>query len=233
MHKLDVYNVNVENAYDVVKENIYSCVVTPRIVEDTKFHHEIDIKQLPNAINYGLLSKRNYVNIVENRQLTEEEIFIFSDECHVNGLDHVSISTMEMDFNKMYRNEDIWLTYSTVYPTIVVSKNVKAHMSTQNYFNEFIVENQIPVEMFNAIDVKILGIMSHGSLRYKCETKEDRIRFMLEYYEHLRDVALALKTKKLDIPIREVSDITDIGQDDKALTLDTEKIIELPKLLLK
>ena len=92
MNKLKVYNVNFETAFNVLKENIYACVVAPTIIKDTKFHHQINIKHVPNALEYGLLSMRNYVEKVENRKLTEREIFVFSDESHVNGLDYISIS---------------------------------------------------------------------------------------------------------------------------------------------
>ena len=35
MNKLKVYNVNFETAFNVLKENIYACVVAPRIIKDT------------------------------------------------------------------------------------------------------------------------------------------------------------------------------------------------------
>jgi len=233
MNKLKVYNVNFETAFNVIKENIYSCVVTPRKVKDTKFHHQINIEHVPNALEYGLLSMRNYVEKVENRKLTEREIFIFSDESHVNGLDNISISTMDMDFSKKYRNEGVWETYNTIYPDIIVSKKVKARKVTQNYFNEFLVENEIPIDLFNCIDVRIFRVMNHNSIRLKYKTKAERIKFMLEYYEGLRKIALVLKEKCLDIPLREVSEINKLGEDNKALTLDIDKVIEMPKLILK
>lgn len=233
MSKLNVFKVNYDTAYDVIKENIYSCVVAPIVVNDTKFHHQINIEHVPSAIEYGLLSKRKYVNEVEKRELTEHEIFIFSDEYHVNGLDHISLSTMDMDFKKIYRNEGIWNTYETVCPDIIVSKNVKAHMSTQNYFNEFITSNEVPTSMFNCIDVRILRIINHPSISLMCKTREDRIKYMLEYYERVREIALKMKEKQLDIPLREVSEIHKLGEDDKALTLDVDKVINMPKLILK
>lgn len=233
MGKLNIISVNFDTAYDVVKENVFSCIAPSKTVEDTKFHHQINIEHLPSAIEHGILSKRNYVHRVENRELTDHEIYIFSDEDHVNGLDHVSMSTMDMDFSKIYRNEGIWGTYCTVCPTIVISKKVKTHMATQTYFNEFIVENEIPVDLFNSIDVRILRIMNHDSLSLMCPTKEDRIKYMLKYYEGLREVALKMKEKNLNIPLREVSEIYNLGEDEKANTLDVEKVIELPKLILK
>ena len=233
MKNLKVFNVNYETAFDVVKENIYSCVVEPIKIEDTKFHHQINIKRVPDAIEYGLLSKKKYVEKVENRKLTEKEIFIFNDDCHVNGLDHISISTMDLDLHQMSKKEELWGTYNTTDPDIIVSKDVKSRKVTVNYFNEFLVEDEIPTDMFNCIDVRILRIIDHTSLSLKCATREDRINYLLEYYEGIRKIALALKEKNLNIPLREVSEINKLGEDDKALTLDINKVIEMPRLILK
>jgi len=233
MSKLNIINVNLETAYDVIRENIYSCVVTPRIVEDTKFHHQINIEKVPTAINYGLLSKENYERRVNNRELTEREKYIFSDECYVNGINCISLSTMDLDFSLINPRELFWDSYGSINPDIIVSSDINMRRNSKNYFNEYLVENEIPTNMFNSIDFRILRILKNEKLEIKFNTREEKIKFLIDYYNYIKEIACLLKQKELDIPLREVSEIHNLSEDDKALTLGIDEVIDMPKLILK
>ena len=233
MSKLYVMNVNYDNVYAVVKDAIYSCIIPQTKLDDTKFHHQLDIEKVPSAIEHGILSYKLYKKNVDKKELTEKEKYIFSDDSHVNGLDCISLSTMEIDLDKMYENEMLWGTYSTISPDIIVSKKVNPFHVTSNYYNEFLVSDMIPVEMFNSIDVRLLRIINYNFFLKEQNLKENRVKILLKYYEGVRNIALEMKKQGLDIPLREVSSIKGVGEDDKALTLDKDMVINLPKLILK
>lgn len=222
MTKLENINISSDKTYEIVKECLYSCKTSPIIVNDTKYHHDINLKDTPSAIQYGLLSPEKRA-LSQGRNLTKEELFILSDECHVNGKEYISLSSMEVDFSQMYRDEFVYESSKSLETDIIVSKDIKTMKNTINYFNEFLVEDIIPVEKFNAIDVRILNINKHN--QFRSETQEFRNQKLLEYYEQLRLIAKALIDYKRDIPFREASE--------EFVTLDPEKVIKLPKIIIK
>lgn len=228
MLNLKVMNVNRNNVFTVVKQNIYNCVTEPVILTDTKFHHQFSINKTDCVLEHGLLSYRDYVHIVEGRELTQEEIYKFGDDYHVNGLGCISLSTMDFNKDDMYPDELLWGTYEGISPDIIVSKKVRACHDTTNYYNEYIVSDSIPVDMFNSIDVRLLRLGDPN-----VRVRGDKVDYMLNYYEALRKIAIVLKEKKLNIPLRETSKVYNLGEDDKALSLDVNKVIEMPKLVLK
>lgn len=219
-----IINIDIDGAYKLVKENIYSCKGESKSVTDTKFHHETNIKNVPDVLKNGLLSKRESVKL-EGRELTEKEKFIYSDDYHVNGLDYISLSTVEDDFSKMYEWESLYDPFNTIDADIIISKDVKACRNTTNYYNEFLVNDRISTDLFRSIDLRILNILNFNFCNSEKNKSESRIKLMIEYYNFLKYIALALKENNLDIPLREVSN--------EIITLDIDKVIKLPQLQLK
>lgn len=224
MENLNIIEVEYDKAYKIVKENLYSCKTVSKEISDTKYHHQTDIKQLPSILKYGILSKDEF-NRVYNMKLTEKESIIFCDECHTNGLTRVSVSSMDVDFSQIYRDEFYWDSSDFAQADIIVSKDIKAFRYTINFFNEFLVEKGIPVDKFNCIDLKILKAYSDEIYEKIKNTKENRIKKMVCYYNYLYEIALCLINGNLDIPIREVSE--------EKITLDPQKIIKLPSIKLR
>lgn len=216
-------DVDVSTAYEVIKENIYKCGTISKPVIDTKFHHETKIENVSKALKYGLLSKRRLAQL-EGRNLTEKEIYLFSDESYVNGADNISLSSMELDFSENTKNQFCYNPYKPISADIIVSKEVKAIRNTQNYFNEFLVKNEISPNFFNAVDFRILSILDFDFYNEEQNLKENKIKLMLKYYSYLRTIALTLKETNLDIPLREVSD--------EVITLAPEKVMRLPYIYL-
>ena len=56
MKNLRVININKDDVYKVVCENIYSCMTTKIMLDDVKYHHNLKPKDVPNVLKYGLLS---------------------------------------------------------------------------------------------------------------------------------------------------------------------------------
>lgn len=228
-----IINVNFDNAYKLIKDNIYCCITEPVDFQNRIFHHNEKIDVIPNILQYGLLCNELRIKLLEKRDLTEKEKDMYLDECYVNGKSYVSLSSMDEDFSQMYRDEMYWDPYDTIESDIVISGEIEALRKTTNYFNEYLVYNKVPVEMFNSIDVKLLRINDYVFFDKNLNNKENRANLMLEHYEYLRQIAFIIKQNNLNIALREISYVKNEKEKDKALTLDVDKVIELPKLILK
>lgn len=215
--------MNISETYKLIKENIYSCKGNLQLINDTKFHHQTLLKNVPFILKNGLLSKRQLVKL-EGRKLTEKEKFIYLDDYHVNGLDCISLSTVEDDLSQMYEWESLYDPYYTVDADIIISKDVKAYRNTINYYNEFLVNDKISIDLIKAIDLRILNISTFNFRSDEKNNTDSRKKLMIEYYNYLKDIALVLKERNLSIPLREVSD--------EEICLDIDKVIKLPKLKL-
>lgn len=226
MKNFRLFDIKLSNVYNLIKENIYSCVTEPIIIYDKKFHHRLEPKNVVSVLEYGLLSKRLKTQLVDNRELTEKEISIFSEEWHVNGLDFISLSNVEENCILMGENSEFWDAYCNFFPDIIVSSKVQATRNSTNYFNEYLVENQIPINLFNSIDLRILKIINIPNL-----SKRKKIKLLLDYYETIINIAKYLVDNNLSIPLRETSEVKNKDEYYKAITLDPNKIIKLPKLL--
>lgn len=234
MKNLRVININKDDVYKVVCENIYSCMTTKIMLDDIKYHHNLKPKDVPNVLKYGLLSKINQVTLIEKRELTEKEIFLFSDEDHVNGLNNISLSNMQDDFDEMYRDEIIYNAYCTSNPDIIISKDVKAHRSAITYFNEWLAEDEIPVNMFNCINIRIIKFIEELLLKNENMLNDNSLKLVLDYYKYVREIAITMKQLNILIPFREVSDVTNVNEENtKSLTLNLDKIEQLPIINIK
>lgn len=230
MSKLEMINANLNDTYKLIRDNIYSCIVNDKNVHDVKFHHQLKWKRLLSALKYGLLSYSLYTKEVEGRELTKEEKYRYSDEYHVNGLDFISLSSMDIDFSKMNKHELLWDTYYGIYPDIIVSSKVNAYKVTRNYFNEFLVSDRIPINMFNSIDSKLLRIFNFDFKNKEKNSEEFKINLLIKYYNYLIEVAKYIEENNLDIVIRETSEVTNKDENNKALVLDRKKVIQLQKI---
>lgn len=219
MSQLNVINYDFNKIYSLVKEAIYSCKEPFTEVDNAKFHHNIAYKDLPAVLQYGILSYRKKIEKIENRQLNDNERFIYNDECHVNGIDSVSLSSMEI--NKNLVSDDEWLYDHEDHNTadIVVSSDVRVVRNRTNYANEFLVDDIVATNQFKAIDFRLL------SDNYITTSNEfDRERF-IENYNSLRKIAISLKENNLNIPIRERS-LEDFN-------LNVDALETLPELRVK
>lgn len=220
MDNLETIYIKEKDAYEFIKFLLHSCMTSSAIIQDAKFHHETRIEKIPSMINNGILSKDKLAKL-DDKGLSHHEISIYSDDYHVNGLNYVSVSSMELDFSTMGKDEFYWDPFTSLQSGIVISKDIKACRVTKNYFNEFLVEGGIHPNSFKAIDTKVLKVYTY---RFYDE-KENRIDRMLRYYHTLKYIAYVLKESRLDIPLREVSD--------EIITLNPQKVLKLPNLRLK
>lgn len=217
MSKIEVVNYDVDKIYEFVKDNVYSCRTAFTTVDNARFHHNIGYRHVPSAVKHGILSYYHQKKIIENRELTAEELYRYGDDCHVNGTSFISLSTLDIDMDSVYEDEWLYDYRTSSDADILVSSDVSAYRNATNYANEFLVDGIIPVEYFKAVDLRLLGT--------KGISKENRIERLINNYNCLRNIALSLLENKLDIPLRERS-IEDFD-------LDIEKVKTLPELRVK
>lgn len=243
MSKIEVVNFDINEVYDVVRKNILGCVVEDRFVPTDGYNCDFKIEDVPSALRYGLLTKRERIKKFEGRDLTEKEEFVFSDPHCVNGADAISLSSLNLDFSKMYRDEE-WYNPSTgISANLVISNKVGASQTTTNYFNEFLSFKSILPEFIEAVDCRIFRVKDTKNLVKNSD--QERMNMMLGQYEGLRSIAAVILELGLNIPLREVSTwkideikegkfMTGIKEyQDGFITLDPTKIVDMPKIMVK
>lgn len=243
MSRIEVINFNLTEVYEVVRKNILGCRVEDRVVPTDGYNCDFRIEDVPSALKYGLLTKRERIKKFEGRNLTDKEEFIFSDPRCVNGADAISLSSLNVDFSKMYRDEEWYDPSAGISANLVISSKVGASQTTTNYFNEFLSFKSILPEFIEAVDCRIFRVKDTNNIVKKSD--QDRINVMLEQYEGLRSIAGAMLELGLNIPLREVSTwkIDEIKEDkfmtgikeyqDGFITLDPVKIVDMPKIMVK
>ena len=200
---------------DKIEENILDNLYTARTnridIKDT-YHHNTSYKNILYVVKYGVLSLQE-LSKIKNTEITPQELILYDDENHVNGSDKVSLC--KVGLNDLYENELEYDPYNPRLTDIIVSDNIKAYRSTTNYGNEFLVKGGIPNYLFKTIDIRLIKLL---------ENKKN-IKEVIEYYNKLILIAELIKKLDLDIKIREMSN--------ENITLDIEKIIKMPKMIIK
>lgn len=173
--------------------------------------------------------------------MTQEEIELFTSDCCVNGLEGVSVSSLDVDFSKMYKDECWYNPSRGVLANVVVSNEVRAAQVTDHYFNEFVVYGGIKPKYFKAIDVRVLRLLDY----YKKDSDDVAIKAMLTQYNSLINIAKTMKELDINIPLREsskwvISEITNgpymeriVEYVDGIVNLDVNKVATLPKIHVK
>lgn len=220
MKKLEV---DITTGYKIIKENIYNCQ-TINIDVNSRYHHNCDYKDTTDLINNGILSYSDK-QLLKGIILTDKEKKRLNDDYHVNGSNLVSLSSLDINYDDLYRDELIYDPYSSSQVDILVSGDVKAYRNSTNYANEFLSASKLNPSYFESIDVRLLKNLNDKTVLYIDNSYEYRLTKIIEYYNYLRDISLALINNNLNIPLREMSE--------ENVTLDINKVKDLPKIYLK
>ena len=201
----------IDNIEENILDNLYTARIKNTDITDT-YHHNTSYKNILYVVKHGILSLQE-LSKIKNTKITPQELMLYNDENHVNGSDKVSLC--KVGLKDLYENE---LEYDPDNPKlidIIVSNNVKAYRSTTNYGNEFLVTGGIPNYLFKTIDIRIIKLLEN----------KNNIKEVVEYYNKLILIAELIKKLDLDIKIREMSN--------ENITLDIDKIIKMPKMIIK
>ncbi len=206
--------------YEFIKDSFYSCRVQSVEIKEAKYHHNTSYEKTPLVIKNGILSLKE-IAILENRTLTQTELNRYNDDCHVNGSNQISLSSLDIDYSTVSKKEWLYDPYFPGDTDIRISSSVKAYRNSKNYANEYLVDNKVLNNDFRAIDIRILKLIKESIKKEKPNDLEE----IINNYNNLKEIALELLKCNLDIPLREMSE--------ENITLDLFEIIKLPKLILK
>lgn len=124
----------------------------------------------------------------------------------------------------LYPNEYEYNPFTPSKVDFLVSNDIKAGRSAIHYGNEFLSYSSISADKLRSVDIRLLKmieLMSTGASVDNCSVTD-----IVEKYNYLKEVALAILHSQLDIPLRETS------YHDNSL-IDIEKLSSGPKLVLK
>lgn len=213
-----------ECVLDYVEDNITSCLIGKVVVIDDRFHHNTKYKDALSVIEKGILppSELNKLGVVG---FDDNSIKAMGDiESHANGSESVSLAVVGLD--DLNPDEFEYNPFSEKHVDILIASEITARRVTTNYGNEYLSDKCIDVDKFRAIDTRLLAFVQTIRENTKKELFEDSVSELLHNYNKLRDIAYLLKSKKLDVPLREMSR-------NEALAIDVDKISNMPKLKIK
>lgn len=207
---------------DYVEKSINDVMMSPVEVVDDKFHHNTRYDDVVSIIKNGILSgkEQNKLGIVSDEQLD-----LFDDiESHVNGSESISLAVVGM--TDLHPDEFEYNPFSEKHVDILITSDIIARRVSTNYGNEYLTDNCIMTDKFCAIDTRLLAYIE--AIRARClnEPIGVSINQVLKNYNNLKKMALLLKDRDLDIPLREMS--SKIGS-----TLDIDKLSSKPKVKIK
>ena len=227
MKSLKIYDYDENRIYQLIKEKLANCVVKNSMIIDTRLHHNAQYSSISSVIEYGLLSKRERARLIENRGLTAEEEYRGNDPFCVCGNDCVSIANTDYELDA-YPNEDIYGIRDDCV-NIILDGNFDYARVTTNYADECLVNKIITPEHFTAFDIRLLKYMYLRPFYLKLEEKEmaylEKLHRVVFDYNFIVDISKILLEKKLNIPIREMSE-------DSPKVLSLEKVSTLPHIKL-
>lgn len=190
-------------------------------VKDYKYHHNTKYQDTPSCLTHGILSQKELAKL-RGEELTDEQLYKLHDDGHVNGSENISLSIPFLD--DLYDGEEEYNPFIASETDILISKNVKAGRSSNNYGNEFLAKDRISPKEFRSVDFRLLKyIIEFENSKLSFKSREEAINNMILYYNSLRLIAKKMKT--MDIPLREMSE--------KNITLDIDKVSKNKELILK
>jgi len=207
---------------DYVEDSLTDVITPPIEVIDDKFHHNTRYEDAISIIENGILSgkEQNKLGIVSDAKLE-----LFEDiESHANGSESISLAVVGMtDLNP---DEFEYNPFSEKHVDILITGDITARRVSTNYGNEYLVDASILTDKFRAIDTRLLAYIESIRVSSTREPFDVSINQLLANYNKLKEVAVVLKKRSLNIPLREMSTNAGTG-------LDIDKLANKPKIKIK
>lgn len=182
--------------------------------KDIEYHHNCSYDNVPSILKHGILAIK-LLNEKGIQKYSEELLDTLSNTYyHVNGIDSISLS--KVGLTDLYPSEEEYNPFAINYVDLTISGDINARRHTTNYGNEYICKEKIEIEKLRSIDIRLL----------KClEPNQNTIDEIIKKYNSLINIAISLQKLNLEIPLRDMSK----GN----LTIDVDKAIKTPKILIK
>ena len=204
---------------EYIKDSINEIKEKTFVIENAKYHHNTSYDNAPSICKHGILTMLDLqkYGLVD---YTDEQLKKFSDiESHVNGIDSISLAVVGLD--DIYYNEDVYDPFDPKCIDFLVCSSIKAGRSSIHYGNEFLSNQSISIDKLKSIDIRLLKYIQILEAKNNYSIKD-----VIKKYNYLKEIAIAIKQMNLDIPIREMSV-------ENSISLDIDKLSDIPKLVLK
>ena len=212
-----------EFVLEYVSDHIGDFIKGCEVVNDAKFHHNTSYTKAPSLIRNNILSLEEQTK-KRLKNLTQEELKVFDDiESHANGSSGISLAVVGLQ--DIHEDEMEYDPSGESQVDFLIQSDIKAMRNSVHYGNEFIAFDQIEAEKFKAIDIRIAKYID-TLLKKGNEFDSEALSTLVQRYNCLRNIAITLKQRELDIPLREMSY-------DNCSSLDVEALASSPKLVLK
>ena len=191
-------------------------------ISDARYHHNASYKDSILICKHGILSLRE-LNERGIRHDSKETLKKLSDiESHPNGIDSISLSIDDPNGRSELQTYDYRRPDSVDFR---VSSQVPAYRSSFNYDNELICREFIDLSKIKAIDVRMRKLCDIISTAKNLESRGLSERMVIDNYNYLIDLAKVLVRKKLNIPLRELSD-----EENGIYSINIQRLSEKTKL---
>ena len=209
-----------KNIYEYIKDMLISCKTSFSFIDDKQYHHNSCYEVVPSICQYGILSLSdlNKMGIV---RYSDDMLKILGDiDSHINGVDYVSLA--KVGLTDLYADEWEYNPYSPEFVDFIVSSKIKAFRSSTHYGNEFLHRGSISNDMIRSIDIRMFELIAQESTNLS----DKSVDAVLNRYNMLSEIALAIEKNNLDICFREMSN-------KDSFCMDIDKVKQIPKLVLK
>ena len=205
---------------DYITQEITDLFRQPVSVNDANYHHNTSYDNASSIIRNGILpiSELNSKGIIS---ISDDMLKRMDDvTSHPNGINGVSLAVVglkdlysgEMEYNPKDMNSVDFL----------VTDSIAARRNSTNYGNEFICFDHIQPSQLRSVDIRILKFLDYC----KKSSKQSNIQKLIMMYNCLQDTSNSIKENRLDIPLREMSQESNI-------CLDIDQIAKIQKIVLK
>lgn len=211
--------LNEKDILVYIKDVIKSCSYGNLNMRQDLFHHNTHYDSAPSIIQNGILSLQKLKDL-RLLEISNQTLELADDtSSHINGKDGISFS--KVGLTDLYRDEMEYCPFNPRYVDILVG-DIVAHRMSDHYGNEFIARDSVMPDKFRSVDIRLLEFIYaiENSRRYFS------IEELIIDFNYLREIALAMKKRGLDIPLRETSN-------NQSVTLDIDSLANNKKLILK
>ena len=211
--------VSKKYVLEYIRDNLLMCKNGEKKMDNGLFHHNAYYDSVSSIIQNGILSlqKLKDLHILE---ISNQALDLADDtSSHINGKDGISFS--KVGLTDLYRDEMEYCPFNPRYVDILVG-DIVAHRMSDHYGNEFIARDSVMPDKFRSVDIRLLEFI------YAIENSRSyfSIEELIIDFNYLREIALAMKKRGLDIPLRETSN-------NQSVTLDIDSLANNKKLILK
>lgn len=210
-------NITIEEKYvlEYISDMLSSFKTKSVQVNNAHYHHNTSYSNTPIILRHGILclSELNKQGI---KKFSKNQLDLYSDiDSHINGINSISLAVVGL--TDLYSDEFEYNPFSATGVDLNISSDIRVRRAARHYGNEFLCDTSIGIDKIKAIDIRLLELIQN--------CPDFSIKEKINLYNILREIALTIKQKNIDIPLREMSS----GD----MALDIDKIVDSPKLILK